>query len=72
MNIKGGTYTGDITVDSNGKLNISTENGRTTKVCIDYPANVANGKKIIGKFNLSDPQKNYSTDDKGETKIVTG
>lgn len=69
MNIKGGTYTGEITVDPNGKLNISTENGRTTKVCIDYPAGGENGKKIIGKFNLSDQQKNYSTDVNGKTKI---
>ena len=69
MNIKGGTYTSKITVDENGTLNISAENGRITKVCIDYPAARESGKKIIGKFNLSDPQKNYSTDVNGKTKI---
>ena len=69
MNIQGVTYNRKINVENNGELNISTENGRTTEVCIDDCTSSASNEKITGKFNLRNPQKKYSTDVNGKTKI---
>lgn len=64
LNLKGGNYDGNITVETSGTLNIGDENGRTTKVrisCDDYIS-------LEGEFELITPQTNYK-EVEGEVKV---
>ena len=65
LNIQGGTYTGEITVNDDGTLKIGDEIGGTTKVKIAYYYTSGSVLKnnIIGNFDLISPADGYKEND---------